>query len=231
MKIALLHGQDHKGSTYHVARMTAEKIGGEITEFFFPRDFSAGCMGCTTCLHKGREFCPRAERVTPIFSSMLAANVIIVSSPTYVMEMTAHLKGFFEHIFTAWMAHRPEEAMFSKTAIVVSTAAGMGMDGVTKSLAKQMFYMGISKTHRLAFRVMAADWAGVSAKIKAKIEAKADTVARGIKAGGGSAKPGIRMKFLFAMMRSFQKNNEYAPLDKAYWTEKGWLGKERPWKR
>ena len=33
MKIVIIHGQSHKGSTYHIAYKLAEKIGGEITEF------------------------------------------------------------------------------------------------------------------------------------------------------------------------------------------------------
>jgi len=45
--------------------------------------------------------------------------------------------------------------MFTKTAVVVSTAAGIGMSGVTKSLAKQLFYMGIPKVYRLPVRVAA----------------------------------------------------------------------------
>ena len=107
MKITLIHGQNHKGSTYHIARMTAEKFGGDIEEFFLPRDLNEGCSGCLACLHKGREFCPRSEKVGVIFDSMLSSDVIVIGSPTYVMEMTSHLKGFFEHIFTAWLAHRP----------------------------------------------------------------------------------------------------------------------------
>lgn len=35
MKITVIHGQSHKGSTYHLAHSLAEKLGGEITEFFF----------------------------------------------------------------------------------------------------------------------------------------------------------------------------------------------------
>ena len=35
MKTVIIHGQSHKGSTYHMARLLADKIGGEITEFFF----------------------------------------------------------------------------------------------------------------------------------------------------------------------------------------------------
>ena len=40
MKIVLVHGQNHKGSTYNIGRMIADKIGGEITEFFLPKDLN-----------------------------------------------------------------------------------------------------------------------------------------------------------------------------------------------
>ena len=179
---------------------------------------------------KGRAFCPNSEKVGVIFDSMLSSDVLIIDSPTYVMEMTSHLKGFFEHIYTAWLAHRPEEAMFTKTAVVVSTAAGMGMNGVTKSLSRQLFYLGVPKTYRLPFRVMAASWDGVSDKTRSKIDKKTNKVARKIVAKKGRAVAGFKNKFIFSIMRKFQKNNDYAPLDKAYWEDKGWLDKNRPWK-
>jgi len=230
MKITLIHGQEHKGSTYHVARMTAEKISNNIDEFFLPKDFNEGCSGCLICLHKGREFCPRAEKVGIIFDSMLSSDVLIIDSPTYVMEMTSHLKGFFEHIYTAWLAHRPEEAMFSKTAVVVSTAAGMGMNRVTKSLAKQLFYLGVPNTYRIPFRVMATSWNGINDKTKSQIEKRTDCIAHKIISKKGQAAPRLKTKFIFLMMRRFQKNNNYAPLDKAYWEDKRWLDENRPWK-
>lgn len=34
MKIVIIHGQSHKGSTYHIAHMLAEKISNDIKEFF-----------------------------------------------------------------------------------------------------------------------------------------------------------------------------------------------------
>ena len=39
MKIAMINGQNHKGSTYHIGKMLADKLGGEVTEFSLPRDF------------------------------------------------------------------------------------------------------------------------------------------------------------------------------------------------
>ena len=226
MKITLIHGQSHKGSTYHIARMTAEKIGGDIDEFFLPRDCSEGCFGCFACLKKGREFCPHNKQIKVIFDSMLSADVIIIGSPNYVMEMTGQLKSFFDHLFTAWITHRPEKAMFSKTAVVVSTAAGIGMNGVTKSLARQMFYLGVPKVYRFPVRVAAMSWADV--KIKDEINEKSDKIARKVIKKSGKVKPGIKLRAMFNFLRLMQKNNGWAPLDREYWESNGWLGKKRP---
>lgn len=49
MKIVMIHGQNHQGSTCMIARHLAEKVGGETKEFFLPRDFDQPCRGCYTC--------------------------------------------------------------------------------------------------------------------------------------------------------------------------------------
>jgi multimeric flavodoxin WrbA len=228
MKITLIHGQNHKGSTYHVARMLADKTGGDITEFFLPKDLGVGCLGCYACTEKGRDACPHAEQAGAIFGSMLASDVIIIGSPTYVMEMSGHLKNFFDHIFSAWLSHRPEGAMFTKTAVAVSTAAGVGMGGVTKSIARQFFYLGVPKVYRLPVRSEATSWKDV--KKKGQIEARAGRLAEKIAARKGRAAPGIKLRLMFLMMRGMQKTNDWAPLDKKHWEDKKWLGKARPWK-
>ena len=230
MKITIIHGQNHKGSTYHIARMTAEKIGGNIEEFFLPKDFNDNCMGCYACLDKGREFCPHSERLEVIFNSMLSSDVIIIGSPTYVMEMTGQLKSFFDHLFTTWLSHRPEEAMFTKTAVVISTAAGAGMKSVTKSLAKQMFYLGIPKVYKISERVAAISWDMVKDKKKKQIKVKIEKIAQKIIDGNGRTVPGIKLKFMFSIMRMMQKGNDWAPVDKKHWEDKKWLEKDRPWK-
>ena len=233
MKITLIHGQNHKGSTYHIARMTAEKIvddtgdTGDIDEFFLPRDSGECCLGCYTCLKKSREHCPHNGQIGAIFNSMLAADTIIIGSPTYVMEMSGQLKCFFDHLFTAWMSHRPEKAMFSKTAVVVSTAAGAGMNGVTKSMARQLFYLGVPKVYRFPVRAAATSWDEV--KTKDQIEAKAGKIARKIIAKNGKAKPGIKLRLMFSIMRLMQKGNDWAPLDKEHWEKQGWLSSARPY--
>ena len=45
MNIVIINGQNHKGSTYHIGRMLAERVGGNITEFFLPDAVSALKLG------------------------------------------------------------------------------------------------------------------------------------------------------------------------------------------
>ena len=230
MKIALIHGQNHRGSTYAVSRMLAEKIGGEIKEFFLPKDFSEQCMGCLACLNTGIESCPHYASLDPILNAMLDATAIIIDSPTYCLEMTGQLKSLFDHLFTQWLSHRPNGAMFTKTGVAVSTAAGAGMNNVTKSIARQMFYLGIPKVFKISHRLAATSWETVSEETKMKIEVNVNRIASKIKSKNGKSKPGFKLKFMFSIMRSMQKNNDYAPLDKQHWEDRKWLKKSVPWK-
>ena len=59
MRIVMLNGQNHKGSTYHIGRMIVDKIPGnnEIREFFFPRDLNHFWVGCYKCI-EDEKACP-----------------------------------------------------------------------------------------------------------------------------------------------------------------------------
>ena len=61
MKITVIHGQSHKGSTYNIAKMLYDKLEGDVTEFFLPRDFSSFCVGCNSCFKKSEKLCPHYE--------------------------------------------------------------------------------------------------------------------------------------------------------------------------
>lgn len=48
MKVVMINGQNHKGSTYTIGRMIADKISSDenIVEFFLPRDLNHFCTVC-----------------------------------------------------------------------------------------------------------------------------------------------------------------------------------------
>ena len=127
MKIVLIHGQNHKGSSYHIGRMVAEKIRGEkeITEFFLPRDLNHFCVGCYSCI-KDESKCPFYAEKSRITKAMEEADCLIFTTPTYCMRASAPMKAFLDLTFTYWMIHKPRATMFRKRAAIVSTAAGAG---------------------------------------------------------------------------------------------------------
>ena len=232
MEITIIHGQLHKGTTYHITDLIKDKIADNntvVNEYFLPRDAPDFCIGCCKCILKGEENCIEADKVQEILSSMLRSRIIMFDSPTYCCEMSGQLKTLFDHYAYIWMPHRPRKEMFSKIAIAVSTAAGSGANKVTKLIASQLFWWGVPKTYRVHLNVGAACWNDVSEITKEKIIQKADIVSNKVKSQIGNVKPNIKTKFMFNIIRKMQKSNNWNMIDKNYWKNNNWLAKERPW--
>ena len=228
MKTVIIHGQSHKGSTWHIARALADKIGGEVTEFFLPRDFGAFCLGCTSCFVDSEAKCPHASSLAPITRAMDDADVIILASPVYVYHATGAMKAFLDHYGYRWMAHRPEGAMFHKQGVCIATAAGAGVKSTLKDMSDSLFFWGVARIDRYGLGVAATDWEGVSAKKKAAIDRQITAMARRITARYGHVRPGLKTRGMFHVMRLAQKHGWNAK-DVEHWKAQGWLGKKRPW--
>ncbi len=229
MKITIIHGQSHQGSTCHLARGLAEKLEGQVTEFFLPRDFGEFCVGCTACFEKGEAHCPHYEKLLPITNALDSADVIILASPVYVYHATGAMKALLDHYGYRWMVHRPEGRMFSKQAVCISTAAGAGMGRTNRDMADSAFFWGVAKTYKLGAAVAEVSWERVSEKRKRRIDKKLSRLAGKVRRRYGKARPGIKTKAFFSIMRLVQKKS-WNPADGGYWAAKGWTGKARPWK-
>ena len=231
MKVVLIHGQNHKGSSYHIGRMIADKMQGtnEITEFFLPRDLNHFCLGCYNCIEDDAK-CPFYDDKRKIMDAVEEADVLIFTTPTYCMHASAPMKSFMDLTFTYWMVHRPRKCMFSKRAVVVSTAAGTGMKSAMKDITNTLFYWGVPYVKSYGVAVQAMSWDGVNEKKKVKIEKDTAKLARKLSVG---KKPsvGIKTRFMFKVMGVMQSTGMgSSPVEKEYWEQNGWLGKKRPWK-
>lgn len=229
MKITMIHGQNHQGSTCQIARILAKKLDGEVKEFFLPRDFGEFCVGCTMCFTKTETKCPHYEKLLPITKAIDEADVLIFASPVYVYHVTGPMKAFLDHYGWRWMVHRPEEKMFSKQAVCISTAAGAGMKSTNKDMADTMFFWGVGKTYRYGKAIRATSWKQVTEKRKQKMDAELTNLANKIKKQQGKVVPSLKTKlFFFGMSMAHKKG--MIPVDDQYWREKGWTGRKRPWK-
>lgn len=230
MKTVIIHGQSHNGSTCHIAQMLAGKLGGDNTEFFLPRDFGEFCCGCTRCFSEDETKCPHAEKLSRITQAIDEADVIILASPVYVYHATGAMKALLDHYGYRWMAHRPDERMFKKQGVCISTAAGAGMKSTNKDMGDSLFFWGVPKIYKFGIGVAAIDWDGISKKKKSKIEKKTGSIASKIRNKNGRVKPGLKTRGFFWIMHLIQRNG-WNEADVRYWKEKGWTGKNRPWKQ
>lgn len=230
MKITIIHGQSHKGSTYHLAHSLAEKLGGEITEFFLPKDFGEFCVGCTSCFADSETKCPHYQKLLPITAALDEADVFILASPVYVMHAAGAMKALLDHYGYRFMVHRPEEKMFSKQAVCISTAAGAGMKSTNKDMTDSTFFWGVGKTYKFGAAVNETSWERVKDKKKQAYDRKLSALAHKIKKKQGNVNPSFKTKAFFEVMRIMQKNG-WNEADANYWKEKGWMEKKRPWKK
>lgn len=181
MKTVMIHGQNHEGSTCMVARELAEKVGGEVKEFFLPRDFDAPCMGCFACFQTDLAHCLHYQKLEPLMNAMLGADLIVLDSPVYVYHATGQMMSFLDHFGTWWMVHRPMPEMSRKQAVAISTAAGGGMKSTTKDMADSLEMWGIHKVYRLGIGVQATRPDEIPERILQKIHKKTDALAHRIR--------------------------------------------------
>ena len=231
MKIVMLHGQNHKGSTYHIGRILAEQLAEErdIVEFFLPRDLNHFCLGCYTCMEE-EEKCPYYQEKKRIADAMEHAELLIFTTPNYCMAPSAPMKSFIDLFYQYWIPHRPRKSMFSKKAVVISTTAGMGAGQAIKPVKRTLAYWGVPYIKTYGIAVQAANWNEVTAKKKAKIEKDMLSLAGKVKSDrSGKPSPYIRMLF-WAMAGARKKDVANPSAETTYWKDNGWLDKKRPWK-
>lgn len=232
MKIVLIHGQNHKGSTYHMGRILADKLAEEkdIIEFFLPRDLNHFCFGCYSCIEDETK-CPFWSEKSIILDALEQADLFIFTTPNYCLAPSGAMKSFLDLMFDCWMVHCPKEWMFTKRAVVISASAGASCKKAIEPVKNSLFYWGVPSIKTYGMAVQAMNWDMVKSDKKAKIEKHICKIAKRIDC---SKKPhiGIRTKFIFNIMRMMHaKGWDSSPKEKKYWEAYGWLGKARPWKK
>ena len=157
MKITIIHGQSHEGNTCMIARELAQKVGGEVREFFLPRDFHKPCLGCYTCFQTDLSHCPHYQELEPLAAAIREADLLILASPVYVYHASGQMMSFLDHFGTWWVVHRPLPEMSRKQAVAISTAAGGGMKRTVQDMADSLEMWGIRNVYRLGFGVQSPE--------------------------------------------------------------------------
>ncbi len=230
MKVAAVYGNARHGSTHHTVELV---LGGiqkrtalELTEVVLPRDLNHFCMGCFTCIYKGEQYCPHAEAVAPIAKTLTEADLIILASPVYGLDVSGPMKTLIDHLCYMWVSHRPNPAMFDKLGLSVVSTAGAGAKHATKTLRSSLRFWGVKRLFSYRKAVGASKWSEVPEKKQAQMAREADILAGKIVKTAGKVKkirPPFIRSFFFFMMKGMMRKNTWNPLDKAHWEARGWI--------
>lgn len=236
MKITVIHGQGHKGVTYSLTHALLDRLTKarecEMREFFLPKNGPSFCVGCKSCFLEGEENCPAAGQVRPIAEAMDWADVIVLDSPDYVLEMSGSMKNLLDHLAYRWVTHRPSGAMYRKVGVCLCSSAGAPAGGVVRSMARQLKWMGCSAVYGVPFVSNALGAEGMSEKKRAERDRRTARAAKRVLRWLEHPHASLRAKLFFRIIRKMQSSPGAAwnPKDRDWWVEQGWTKDVRPWK-
>ncbi|MDE7464418.1 MAG: NAD(P)H-dependent oxidoreductase [Clostridiales bacterium] len=239
MKITVINGTEKRGVTYRLKEqfLSQFKDIAEITEYYLPKDCPSFCLGCTSCFTKGESTCKDHSYISAIEASLLSADLIVMSSPAYVMHATGGMKALLDHFGYRWMPHRPAAEMFGKRAVIITQCLGAGAKSAAKDIKHSLSWWGISKIGTYSAALMSnIVWDDLPEKKRNKLIKGVNKLARKfIKINYSKpAHTKLVTKIKFAICRMIQnqiRKSGVPSLDVKYWQEHGWLNKARPWKR
>lgn len=229
MNVTIVYGTERKGCTYNIAQQVIKNLNSpSVTEIFLPRDLPVFCISCYRCFMEEIGTCTHSEYTRKLRDKLLSADLIILTSPVYSYHLTGQMKSFLDHFANMWLVHRPEESMFKKQGLVISTAAGPVYSNTLKELKDSLDFWGVAKTYKIGTAVFALNWVETSEKVKNKMSIKSKKIAKKIEKNNGKIKPCFRVRKWFYINRLMQKYLKMNSADKKYWQEKGWLNNKRP---
>ncbi|MDR1001922.1 MAG: NAD(P)H-dependent oxidoreductase [Oscillospiraceae bacterium] len=225
----IITGTEVKGCTYHMKEAFLQGLGGafEVTEFTLPRDMPHFCVGCKLCFFESESRCPHSDSVMPIWNAMLGADLIVFAAPVYVMRVPGQVKALLDHFGCHWMVHRPDPAMFTKRAVILTQSVGAPNAAAQKDIVTSLSWMGVPSIKRFGFGLMeGVIWDELSGRLKSRIIRKTKRFAKGFR----SIKPArksLKVRVLFFISKQMHKGvlkKETTPgADNRHWIEQGWL--------
>lgn len=238
MKITVINGTEKRGVTYKLKELFLERFKSvaEITEYYLPKDCPSFCVGCTSCFMRGEDTCKDYSYISAIEKSLIEADLIVMTSPAYVMHATGAMKALLDHFGYRWMPHRPIAEMFGKRAVIITQCLGAGARSTAKDIKHSLSWWGISKIGVFNGTLMSdIVWDNIPAKKRNKLTNRINRLARKFEKidYSKSARTKLITKIKFKICRMIQKQvhkNGVEGLDYRYWRDNGWLDKNRPWK-
>ncbi|NHI92326.1 MAG: flavodoxin family protein [Candidatus Lokiarchaeota archaeon] len=219
LKILIIHGSPQKRQTYEATMEFLKELGNqietEVKHVFLLQEHLELCRGCATCITHGEDRCSFKDGLKEIHTSMQDADVVIITTPIYALQVTALVKNFLER--SSYILHRP--CFFGKWFMSISTQAYSGDKEVAQYLANVMHLCGFNIIPSL--RITIEQKKEISKKIRAAVNHF-----QAIERKTGFPHPTWKDFMMFRVRRSVMNSKSYEdkfPCDVEYFREKNWF--------
>ena len=224
MKITVINGTEKHGVTWRLKEIFLERFREK-----------AEIMGCAGCIFKGEHICKDFSYIRKIAEPLLESDLIVMTSPAYVMHATGAMKALLDHFAYLWMPHRPAPEMFSKRAVIITQCLGAGARSAAADIKHSLSWWGISQITVFTGKLMSdIVWEKLAGKKRAELTGRMNRLSKKLAAEDFGKTPGVsavtKIKFLFCrMMQKSLHENDPEYTDGKYWAQQGWLAGKRPW--
>jgi len=211
MIITAIHGQNHRGTTWHIADLLIRALGygHEVREFFLPQDMPHFCIGCMNCITKGEETCPHRKEMEPILQAIDRAELLIFTTPTYAYHASGSMMALLDHLAWRWMTHRPDPAACTKQAVVLSTSSVTTTRHAVKDIAHSLEHWGIGRIYRYGVAVSAPVWEKIKSSKREEIDKAVRKLTQSIRKHAGRVRPSLCLRVCFQITRLRQKHPKF----------------------
>lgn len=147
MNITVINGSEDLGAAAALKERFLAHFSAtsEIKQWFMPQDLPNFCRGCEICVTDSETKCRDARFFMPLWKSLIAADLIVIVTPTYGNGIPSSLKNLFDHFEWAAMPHRPRAAMFGKPAVILAAGRnGQDCQSAVKYIKAAVGRWGIS---------------------------------------------------------------------------------------
>lgn len=149
MDILIINGSRKNGNTCQLAWELADTIQasspGQRRILELSTMDMGFCLSCHQCFSRNEGVCPDAEPCRIILSAIEEADLIMIASPVYAMQVSGLVKNWLDHF--AFVIHRPR--FFRKRAVIVTTTAGAGTGNVLRYLKQVLPMWGMTTVYTL----------------------------------------------------------------------------------
>lgn len=227
MKCLILHTSYRKGNTYRVSEFIKSymQTNGPVDfeEIFLSNLNLPFCMGCNECFLKSENHCPHNAIIQPIVKKIIGYDGLIITTPTYSLQVPAVLKCWLDHM--SYNFHRPR--FFNKKALVIVTTAGAGAKPTARYLKEVLQFWGINHISLLPLRCFSFNYIPNQEALE-QISQSANDFYKEI-SSNKRHKPNLKQIFIFNLWRSMAKSGQAEnTADYLYWRNMDLLDKSYP---